>query len=68
MAGNGVCHYVRAGRPHCMLHGGNDYAERCVKTPRVKGGTPSHATRDQPFKTRVSPVLSRRLEKTGTLL
>ncbi|MCC3741112.1 hypothetical protein LLQ54_14635 [Rouxiella badensis] len=47
--GNGVCHYVRAGRPHCLSHGGNDSAERCVKTPRVKGGTPSPATRDHPL-------------------
>lgn len=49
IAGNDVFHYVRAGRPYCMAHGGNVVAGRHAKTPRVKGGTPSPATRDQPL-------------------
>ncbi|MCR9002094.1 hypothetical protein [Rahnella perminowiae] len=34
-----------------MSHGGNVVAERHAKTPNDKGGTPSPATRDHPFKT-----------------
>ncbi|MEC3929539.1 hypothetical protein AAGG34_25705, partial [Citrobacter braakii] len=41
--------FVLAGRPDSRKHGGNVFAERYVKAPRVKGGTPSHATRDQPL-------------------
>ncbi|WP_165830209.1 hypothetical protein [Pectobacterium versatile] len=46
---NGVRHYMRAGRPYCLSHGGNVAAGRCAKTPDVNGGTPSPATRDQPL-------------------
>ncbi len=44
---NGVRHSARAGRPYCMSHGGNVMAGRHAKTPKVKGGTPSCATRDR---------------------
>lgn len=37
MVGNSVYHYVRAGRPYCMVHGGNVVAGRHVKTPNVNG-------------------------------
>ncbi|WP_261848501.1 hypothetical protein [Pectobacterium araliae] len=46
---NGVRQYMRAGRPYCLSHGGNVVAGRHSKTPRVKGGTPSRATRDHPL-------------------
>jgi len=46
---NGVRQFMRAGRPYYLAHGGNDSAGRYVKTPRVKGGTPSRATRDHPL-------------------
>jgi len=41
--------FVLAVRPDSRKHGGNVFAERCVKSPKVKGGTPSHATRDHPL-------------------
>ncbi|MEF9678203.1 hypothetical protein [Pectobacterium aroidearum] len=48
-AQNGVRQFMRAGRPYCLSHGGNVAAGRHAKTPKVNGGTPSHATRDQPL-------------------
>ncbi|MBA0204897.1 MULTISPECIES: hypothetical protein [Pectobacterium] len=48
-AQNGVRQFMRAGRPYCLSHGGNVAAGRRAKTPKVNGGTPSHATRDQPL-------------------
>ncbi|WP_240819963.1 hypothetical protein [Pectobacterium carotovorum] len=46
---NGVCQYMRAGRPYGLSHGGNVAAGRRAKTPNVNGGTPSPATRDHPL-------------------
>ncbi|WP_337661546.1 hypothetical protein, partial [Pectobacterium brasiliense] len=46
---NGVRQYMRAGRPYSLSHGGNVVAGRRAKTPKVKGGTPSPATRDHPL-------------------
>ncbi|MEL0578109.1 hypothetical protein AACK17_06100 [Pectobacterium punjabense] len=46
---NGVRQFMRAGRPYCLAHGGNVVAGRRAKTPNVKGGTPSPATRDPPL-------------------
>ncbi|MBQ4773567.1 hypothetical protein F9U44_18870 [Pectobacterium versatile] len=46
---NSVRLFMRAGRPYYLSHGGNVVAGRHPKTPNVKGGTPSLATRDQPL-------------------
>ena len=56
-ARNGVRQYMQAGRPYCMSHGGNVAAGRRAKT-RVKGGTPSPATRDHPLRRSLSPFSS----------
>lgn len=56
---------MRAGRPYFQSHRGNVASGRRAKTPGSKAAH-RHALRaTNPFKTRVSPVFSRKLQKNG---
>lgn len=62
IAGNGVYRSGRAGRPHCTAQGGNVAAERRTKTPKGQKRPHRRALRaTNPFKTRVTPIFSRKL-------
>lgn len=56
---------MRAGRPYFQSHRGNVASGRRAKTPGSKAAH-RHALRaTNPFKTRVAPVFSRKLQKNG---
>lgn len=58
-APNGVRQYMRAGRPYCLSHGGNDAAGRCAKTPkRQRRHTVARYARPPPLRRSLSPFSS----------